>query len=88
VFQKIRLTGDYGEYFMDLMARAMMLGFSFVEIPYDNAVRRAGESKTAPNVRVLVKRGLKYLVMILRIWRLRIQKVFGGSIGDHDALPS
>ncbi len=88
VFQKIRLTGDYGEYFMDLIARAMMLGFSFVEIPYDNAVRRAGESKTAPNMRVLIRRGLKYLAMIVRLWWLRIMHLFGGSIHDPHALPS
>ncbi|MDO8468456.1 MAG: polyprenol monophosphomannose synthase, partial [Candidatus Peribacter sp.] len=61
VFTKIRLTGDYGEYFMDLIMRAIWLRFSFVEVPYINEVRRAGESKTAPNIRVLFRRGLKYL---------------------------
>jgi len=88
VFTKIRLTGDYGEYFMDLIARAMMLHFSYIEIPYTNEVRRAGESKTAPNIRVLFKRGLKYLAMILRLWGLRITHLAGGSIADRNALPS
>ncbi|MDD5041370.1 MAG: polyprenol monophosphomannose synthase [Candidatus Peribacteraceae bacterium] len=88
VFRQIRLTGDYGEYFMDLIVRAMMLGFSFVEIPYVNAVRRSGESKTAPNLRVLFGRGLKYLAMILRLWRLRIQHLFGGSVADCNVLPA
>lgn len=88
VFRSIRLTGDYGEYFIDLIARAMMLGFSFIEIPYDNAVRRAGASKTAPDVRTLVRRGLKYLTMILRIWMLRLRHLFGGSIENRNALPS
>jgi len=88
VFRSIRLTGDYGEYFMDLIMRAMWLRFSFVEIPYINAVRRTGESKTAPNLRVLFKRGLKYLAMILRLWGLRIRHLAGGSIADRDALPS
>ena len=88
VFRSIRLTGDYGEYFMDLMARAMMSHFSFVEIPYTNVVRRAGESKTAPNLRVLFWRGLKYLAMILRLWGLRLKYLAGGSIADRRALPS
>ncbi|MFH0851131.1 MAG: glycosyltransferase [Candidatus Peregrinibacteria bacterium] len=88
VFRSIRLTGDYGEYFMDLIARAMMLRFSFIEIPYTNEVRRAGESKTAPNLRILFQRGLKYIVMILRLWGLRIRHLAGGSITDRDALPS
>ncbi|MDD5103909.1 MAG: polyprenol monophosphomannose synthase [Candidatus Peribacteraceae bacterium] len=88
VFRQIRLTGDYGEYFMDLMARAMMLGYSFVEVPYVNAVRRVGESKTAPNLRVLFRRGIRYLAMILRLWRLKVCRLCGGSIADRNALPS
>ncbi|MDD4287127.1 MAG: polyprenol monophosphomannose synthase [Candidatus Peribacteraceae bacterium] len=87
VFRSIRLTGDYGEYFMDLMQRAMLMGFSFVEVPYINALRRSGESKTAPNFRVLFKRGLKYLAMILRLWGLKLKHLAGGSIKDRDALP-
>jgi len=88
VFTKIRLTGDYGEYFMDLMQRAMLMDFSFVEVPYINALRRSGESKTAPNLRVLFKRGLKYLAMILRLWRIKFKHLVGGSIVDRNALPS
>lgn len=88
VFRSIRLTGDYGEYFMDLIMRAILLGFTFIEVPYINAVRRAGESKTAPNLRTLLRRGLKYLAMIVRIWRLRVKHLFGGSIVDMHALPA
>jgi dolichol-phosphate mannosyltransferase len=88
VFTKIRLTGDYGEYFMDLMFRAILLNFSFVEIPYVNALRRAGESKTAPNLRILFRRGVKYLWMILRLWGIRLLALFGRSMEDHDALPA
>lgn len=88
VFTKIRLTGDYGEYFMDLMIRAIMLGYSFVEIPYANALRRSGVSKTAPNLRILFRRGIKYLVMILRLWILRVKHACGGSIESLNALPT
>lgn len=88
VLRSIRLTGDYGEYFMDLIVRAIWLHFSFVEVPYNNAVRRAGESKTAPNLRVLFKRGLKYLAMILRLLGMRLKHLTGGSIVDRNALSS
>jgi dolichol-phosphate mannosyltransferase len=87
IFRRIRLTGDYGEYFMDLIVRAILLGFSFVEIPYVNEVRRVGESKTAPNLRVLFRRGLKYLWMIVRLQWVRLKFLCGGSIVDRDALP-
>lgn len=88
VFRSVRLTGDYGEYFMDLIMRAIWLHFSFIEIPYINAVRRSGESKTAPNLRTLFRRGLKYLAMILRLWGLKLKHLAGGSIADRNALPS
>lgn len=86
VFQSIRLTGDYGEYFMDLMMRAILLKYSFVEVPYANALRRAGESKTAPNLSTLFRRGIKYLRMILRLLRIRVQHFFGIAIADPNAL--
>lgn len=72
VLRTIRLHGDYGEYFMDLICRAKMRQANIVEIPYYCVSRRSGESKTAPNIRVLFKRGLKYLAMVVRIWRLRL----------------
>jgi len=87
VFRSIRLTGDYGEYFMDLMLRAILLKFSFIEVPYVNALRRAGESKTAPNLTTLFRRGIKYLRMVLRLLGVRAKNFFGISIVDSDALP-
>ncbi len=73
VFSKIRLRGDYGEYFMDLIFRSLLLGLRVVEIPYECAPRRAGESKTAPNIRTLFKRGVKYLGMLLRLQVVRVR---------------
>jgi glycosyltransferase involved in cell wall biosynthesis len=71
------LWGDYGEYFMDLMYRAIRAGHTFIEIPYTSPPRRAGYSKTGTTFRQLFKRGLPYLQLILRMWKMRITKFFG-----------
>jgi dolichol-phosphate mannosyltransferase len=75
VLQNIRLKGDYGEYFMDLMFRAILKRHSFVEIPYFCVPRKAGESKTAPNIKTLIKRGVKYLWMIVRLQGVRLKNL-------------
>lgn len=80
VLQKIRLHGDYGEYFIDLIYRAILLGYSFIEIPYTSVPRRAGESKTGASFTGLFKRGLPYLGTILKMWTLRLKHLFGGSV--------
>ena len=70
VFDHIPLTGDYGEYCIDLLYRARRLGYRIVEVPYDCVERAAGESKTALNALGYVRRGVKYIRTILRL-RLR-----------------
>ncbi len=80
VLGRIRLKGDYGEYFIDLIFRAILLGSTFIEIPYENVPRRAGESKTGSSFRHLFKRGLPYLWTIVRMWGLRLKKVLGGDV--------
>lgn len=80
VLNRIRLKGDYGEYFIDLIYRAILLGNTFIEIPYENVPRRAGESKTGSSFMHLFKRGLPYLGTIVRMWGLRVKNVFGGKI--------
>jgi len=77
VLGKINLQGDYGEYFMDLMYRAILLRYQFIEIPYVCAPRKAGESKTAPNLIVLLKRLPQYGGMLIRLWGLRVKCLFG-----------
>jgi len=67
VFKDIRLRGDYGEYFIDLMMRAIRRGYRFVEIPFINRPRLYGESKTGSNIWQLIKRGTKYLITIARL---------------------
>ena len=67
VFDQITLRGDYGEYCIDLLFRAKVLGYRLKEVPYDCVERHAGESKTATNVVGFFTRGLNYVVTILRL---------------------
>jgi dolichol-phosphate mannosyltransferase len=82
VFDHIALRGDYGEYCIDLLARAQRLGYTIREVPYRCVPRLRGESKTAENVFGYITRGWKYVVTVLR---LRFVPVSGGE--GHDAEP-
>jgi dolichol-phosphate mannosyltransferase len=63
------LTGDYGEYFIDLIYYLIKKrGARVVEVPYVLTPRQRGESKTATNILGLFRRGRKYLHTV---WRLR-----------------
>ena len=77
VFKQIHLKGDYGEYFIDLMMRAILEGYSFVEIPFQNLPRAKGESKTGSNLPQLISRGLKYLSTVIELVHLRIKYKLG-----------
>ena len=46
VFQAIRLQGDYGEYCIDLLGRALRAGYTVREVPYFCVPPTPGESKT------------------------------------------
>lgn len=67
VFDKIVLTGDYGEYCIDLLARAQRLGFRVEEVPYVCGTRFGGESKTGASITDYLRRGWKYVVVTLRL---------------------
>ncbi len=67
VLDAIPLSGDYGEYFIDLMARSKRLGFTVTEVPYTCVPRRSGESKTGTNVWGYLSRGAKYVTTILAL---------------------
>lgn len=68
VFDRIKLRGDYGEYCIDLLARAQRMGFSVREVPYHCVPRLQGESKTATNAWGYLRRGWKYVLTVLRLW--------------------
>ncbi len=79
VFDRIRLAGDYGEYCIDLLARAQMLGMRVVEIPYACGARFSGESKTGANALDYLRRGWKYVITVLRLSALRASTREGSS---------
>ena len=65
------LRGDYGEYFMDLLYRALRAGYRVLEVPYEIRPRAAGKSKTATGVGGFLRRGSKYVrtAIALRLGR-------------------
>jgi dolichol-phosphate mannosyltransferase len=67
VFDRIELRGDYGEYCIDLLARARRQGFTLREVPYRCVPRLRGESKTATSVRGYLRRGWRYVVTVVRL---------------------
>jgi dolichol-phosphate mannosyltransferase len=71
VFDRISLRGDYGEYCIDLLARAQWMGYRIAEVPYICQERRSGKSKTATSFWGYLRRGRKYVAMVLRLWRER-----------------
>jgi dolichol-phosphate mannosyltransferase len=72
VLDNIQLRGDYGEYCIDLLYRAIRAGYNVVEVPYHCVPRASGESKTATHPVGYIIRGWNYVVTILRL-RLRSQ---------------
>ncbi|HAJ35366.1 MAG TPA: polyprenol monophosphomannose synthase [Chloroflexi bacterium] len=68
VLRTLRLRGDYGEYCIDLLARAARCGYALKEVPYVCVPRTAGESKTGVNLWDYLVKGRKY---VATIWRLR-----------------
>lgn len=67
VIKKFQLTGDYGEYFIDMMYRLLREGYKVTEVPYNLTPRTRGESKTATNVLGFFTKGIKYVHFILRL---------------------
>jgi dolichol-phosphate mannosyltransferase len=68
VLTKIRLRGDYGEYCIDLLGRALRSGYQLREVPYVCVPRSTGESKTGVNLWDYLVKGRKY---VHTVWRLR-----------------
>ncbi len=68
LLQQIRLNGDYGEYCIDLLGRALRAGYQVREIPYICVPRTEGESKTGVNLWDYLFKGRKY---VATIWRVR-----------------
>ncbi|NLF39439.1 glycosyltransferase [bacterium] len=67
VVRELGLRGDYGEYFIDFIYRAIRAGRRVLELPYRNEPRAAGESKTGHGLLTYARRGWKYIVLLLAI---------------------
>jgi len=67
VLEQITLRGDYGEYCIDYLTRAMRKDFQVVEVAWVYTDRVFGESKTAPSFAVFIRRGWPYVTTILRL---------------------
>jgi dolichol-phosphate mannosyltransferase len=67
VLEAVPLRGDYGEYFVDFIFRALHKNYKICELPYVAMPRLSGESKTGTHLLQYWRRGRKYLVTILRL---------------------
>jgi dolichol-phosphate mannosyltransferase len=70
------LRGDYGEYHIDLIFRAIRAGYVILEIPYVCLPRLHGESKTGTNMLQYLRRGRGYLATAAR---LRLEAMRGAT---------
>lgn len=61
IFENIKLEGDYGEYCIDFLHKALIKNLKIREIPYICQDRLYGYSKTATSIFGYYKRGIKYL---------------------------
>jgi dolichol-phosphate mannosyltransferase len=69
VFADFKLAGDYGEYCIDLLIRQARRGKTIREIPFICVSRKAGKTKTAPNISKLLKNGIRYLKTIIKVYK-------------------
>lgn len=67
VLEKVKLKGDYGEYFIDLIYKARANKFSIVEVGYICIPRERGESKTGQNLLQFLRRGIKYITLAFNL---------------------
>jgi dolichol-phosphate mannosyltransferase len=70
----IRTDYVYGDYCIDFLYRSCRAGLRVVEVPYRCVERRAGETKTSPNLGRFARLGLRYARTILQ---LRWETLFG-----------
>jgi len=74
VLEGIRLRGDYGEYFVDLIYRMIKKRYRVKEIPYVSKARRKGISKTGTNLFHYLARGSRYIFFTIKLKFTKIEK--------------
>lgn len=67
VLMGLHLQGDYGEYFVDFVFRALRAGYRVCELPFIAPPRRSGESKTGRRMSDYLWRGRKYIWAVLKL---------------------
>ena len=67
VVRALPLRGNYGEYFIDFMVRAIAQKYSVLEIPYVSPSRRFGESKTGTSITAFLLHGMRYGETVCRL---------------------
>ena len=73
VFNKISLSGDYGEYFVDFIFRVLKCEeYKVCELPYIAPPRKYGKSKTGSNIFDYFNRGIKYIIAVIKLRFLSI----------------
>ncbi len=72
VFDEIKISGDYGEYFIKFIYDARRLGYKIIEVPYYCVPRRKGASKTGNNLWDYFLKGWKYILLTLKL-KLRMR---------------
>lgn len=90
--RQIQLRGDYGEYFIFLMARLCALQARWVEVPFNNIPREVGETKTASGFLGLLSRGIHYVSAVSKVARLMrrpsvatgLNGIFGEGVSGDD----
>ena len=69
VLQSIRLRGDYGEYCIDFLGRAVQMNYKVDEIPYVCVPRTVGDSKTGASLWDYLVKGRKYVATVWRLFK-------------------
>jgi len=73
VLEKIAIKGDYGEYFIDFIYRAIKKKYKIIELPYISTARMYGVSKTGVNFWQYLRRGTKYVWTVIRLKLTKIR---------------
>lgn len=69
IFNKYKLNGYYGEYFVDLINHCKIHKFSIIELPFNEKARYSGISKTYPEF------SLKYIILLYKYMVCLIKNV-------------
>lgn len=85
VLERLRLRGDYGEYCIDLLGRAIAAGYALAEVPYVCVPRTEGDSKTGAHLGDYLDKGQYYVGTVWRVYRetkRRLPTVHSPASGD------